>query len=93
MVAQLAKIMAVFCRFAFVDNPASPTMPTHFLYRCCIAICILGSASFSFAQAGADAAPDFDDVVNRGLNYLREKGQGENGTISPRVGSGITSLA
>jgi squalene-hopene/tetraprenyl-beta-curcumene cyclase len=68
-------------------------MLTNALYRCCIAICILASASFSFAPEGADAAPESDEVVTRGLNYLREKGQGEDGTISPRVGSGITSLA
>jgi squalene-hopene/tetraprenyl-beta-curcumene cyclase len=68
-------------------------MPSQILYRCCIAVCILTNVRISLAQEGADAAPEFSEVVTRGLNYLRDKGQNEDGTISPRVGSGITSLA
>lgn len=34
-----------------------------------------------------------DDVVAKGITYLRETGQGDNGMLSPRVGSGVTSLA
>lgn len=33
------------------------------------------------------------DIVKKGLTFLRDKGQGEDGAISPRVGSGVTSLA
>jgi squalene-hopene/tetraprenyl-beta-curcumene cyclase len=68
-------------------------MPTRIVNRCCIAVCIFASVRFSFAQENAVAEPDFDEVVTRGLDYLRDKRQGEDGTISPRVGSGITSLA
>lgn len=35
----------------------------------------------------------FEKVVQQGLEFLREQGQGEDGTFSPRMGSGITSLA
>lgn len=33
------------------------------------------------------------EVAARALEYLREAGQDENGAFSPRVGSGVTSLA
>ncbi len=33
------------------------------------------------------------EIVNKGLDFLRSKGQEVNGSFSPRVGSGITSLA
>lgn len=33
------------------------------------------------------------DIVKKGLNFLRDKGQGADGALSPRAGSGITSLA
>jgi len=33
------------------------------------------------------------EIVKKGLAFLREEGQGADGAISPRVGSGITSLA
>lgn len=33
------------------------------------------------------------DVVDRGLAFLRERGQAADGTFSVRAGSGITSLA
>jgi squalene-hopene/tetraprenyl-beta-curcumene cyclase len=49
--------------------------------------------SLCFGQGEADPEPAIDNVVERGLSYLCDKGQGEDGTISPRVGSGITSLA
>ncbi|MEM9660220.1 MAG: hypothetical protein AAF961_17790, partial [Planctomycetota bacterium] len=34
-----------------------------------------------------------DQAVQRGLAFLREQGQAEDGTLSSRVGSGVTSLA
>jgi squalene-hopene/tetraprenyl-beta-curcumene cyclase len=50
-------------------------------------------ASQSFAQAPSNTATSIDDVVTKGLNYLRDKGQNADGVLSPRIGSGITSLA
>lgn len=33
------------------------------------------------------------DIVQKGLTFLRDKGQDDDGAISPRVGSGVTSLS
>lgn len=45
------------------------------------------------AQSTGDENKSLADVVAKGLDFLREKGQGEDGTLSPRIGSGVTSLA
>jgi squalene-hopene/tetraprenyl-beta-curcumene cyclase len=50
----------------------------------------------SFAPCRADdqrRTRPLNDVVQRGLSYLRDKGQDAQGAFSPRMGSGITSLA
>jgi hypothetical protein len=39
-----------------------------------------------------EATKPLDEVVARGLGYLRDNGQNEDGTLSPRIGSGVTSL-
>ena len=44
------------------------------------------------AQA-AELTKAVDEVASRGLDYLRDKGQNKDGTLSPRIGSGVTSLA
>lgn len=41
----------------------------------------------------ATSTPKLDQVVQQGLAYLRDTGQGADGMLSPRAGSGITSLA
>ncbi|WP_425400501.1 prenyltransferase/squalene oxidase repeat-containing protein [Aeoliella sp.] len=50
------------------------------------------ATSVAHAQ-DTQTAPKLDEVVQSGLAYLRDTGQGENGMLSPRAGSGITSLA
>lgn len=52
----------------------------------------LVASSPTLAQQ-ASPAPKLDEVVQSGLAYLRDTGQGEDGMLSPRAGSGITSLA
>ena len=61
---------------------------------------LLRSVALAIALAGAYCAarapatePTLDQVVTRGLNYLRDKGQDDKGRLSPRIGSGVTSLA
>ncbi|MCO6043748.1 terpene cyclase/mutase family protein [Aeoliella sp. ICT_H6.2] len=46
----------------------------------------------SQAQEAVDG-PKLNDVVQNGLTYLRDQGQDDSGMLSPRAGSGITSLA
>ncbi len=43
--------------------------------------------------AADERLPTLNEVVSKGLAYLRDTGQTEDGKISPRMGSGITSLA
>lgn len=50
-------------------------------------------ASTSPQVASAVDKEKFDGVVSKGLAYLRDTGQVDNGMLSPRVGSGVTSLA
>ncbi len=50
-------------------------------------------ASRCVAQDTPASGPSMADVAARGLEYLRETGQNEDGVFSPRVGSGVTSLA
>lgn len=44
------------------------------------------------ACAPLAAAQDAADSINRGLDYLREKGQAEDGTFTAQAGPGITAL-
>lgn len=67
-------------------------MRRRLLWSLGLALCVAGNAGYAAGEAAA-LAVDFDQMVNDGLAYLRDKGQGEDGTISPRVGSGVTSLA
>lgn len=41
----------------------------------------------------AQESNEFRNMVARGFDYLRDKGQAEDGTFSARAGSGITALA
>lgn len=58
---------------------------------------LLGVISLGVLPCGAQEAksdrPEFAKVVSQGLAYLRETGQESDGSFSPRMGSGITSLA
>ena len=54
--------------------------------------CLLAPASTSQAQVSSNS-PELEKVVTKGLAYLRDTAQQPNGMISPRVGSGVTSLA
>lgn len=65
-------------------------MSRSFVASLCVVVLSAGSV---FGQAASGEEPSMEQVVTRGLDFLREKGQDENGTLSPRVGSGITSLA
>src|SRR5262245_9085554 len=47
----------------------------------------------AMGQTSRDEKADTRTVIDRGLAYLRETGQGKDGVLSPRVGSGVTSLA
>lgn len=51
---------------------------------------LTGLASTSSAQV--DAAK-VDQAVARGVEYLKVRGQSEDGAISPRIGIGVTALA
>lgn len=51
------------------------------------------SATLSVPNTEVSSEAQRVEIVNRGLDYLRDKGQEGNGSFSPRVGSGITSLA
>jgi hypothetical protein len=53
---------------------------------CVMLIC---AAGLGHARA---AEPDLKDVVSRGFDFLA-KAQNDKGQISPRIGSGVTSLA
>jgi hypothetical protein len=50
---------------------------------------LTGVTHRGFATEVFDQAK-FDSMVQRGLNYLREHGQAEDGTFSIEAGSGIT---
>ncbi len=57
------------------------------------ALTVAGCLSPSFALAATDESKPLEEVVSAGLAYLRDKGQDKDGTLSPRIGSGVTSLA
>jgi squalene-hopene/tetraprenyl-beta-curcumene cyclase len=59
----------------------------------CAALLALVSCRSSLAQEANSSTPALKQVVERGLSYLRDKGQNNDGTLSPRIGSGVTSLA
>lgn len=48
-------------------------------------------SNLAAAQSGADAAT-FEKSVQRGIDYLRTKGQGPDGSYSGNVGPGVTAL-
>src|SRR5262245_23635082 len=54
-----------------------------------VATFIVVTANLGYAQD----APELGEVVHRGLDYLRKKGQAEDGTFTAKAGSGITALA
>lgn len=54
---------------------------------------ILGSAASAVAQGAAAAVDQRAEVVEKGLQYLREQGQAEDGTFSAQAGPGLTALA
>jgi hypothetical protein len=66
-------------------------MPARRLTYFVVLTLLYGATSPQLASA-VDKAK-LDGVVTKGLTYLRETGQGDNGMLSPRVGSGVTSLA
>lgn len=53
----------------------------------------LACTSWCAGQEVPPTQPSMESVAARGLDFLRESGQDENGAFSPRAGSGITSLA
>lgn len=53
----------------------------------------LCAASIGQAQESGDSSTQFDQTVERGLEYLRATGQAEDGTFSAKVGPGVTALA
>lgn len=66
------------------------------LWLLSLAAVLCGSWSFAAESSQAVAAQessDLEQVVSKGLAFLREQGQTAEGTLSPRMGSGITSLA
>jgi hypothetical protein len=58
-----------------------------------LAAVIAGHAVVSPAGAQDAQAPDVQTAVQRGLEYLRTKGQAEDGTFTIQAGPGITALA
>ncbi len=58
-------------------------MRTNRTYSLCLAL---------FLTGGAARAADLDTVVSRGISYLQNKGQTEEGAYTPQTGIGITAL-
>jgi squalene-hopene/tetraprenyl-beta-curcumene cyclase len=61
--------------------------------KCAVFLSLLASVNCSLAQDSVPEVAPLETLVERGLTYLRGTGQGEDGVLSPRVGSGVTSLA
>src|SRR5688572_17558653 len=57
-----------------------------------LAIVLFGSAQCSAQQANGQAAPQVDQMVSRGIEFLRSKGQAANGSYTEQAGIGITAL-
>jgi squalene-hopene/tetraprenyl-beta-curcumene cyclase len=68
-------------------------MPKNNAFKFAIFVGLVAAANSSLGQDPSPQSPSLEQVAKRGLTYLREKGQGEDGVLSPRVGSGVTSLA
>ncbi len=57
---------------------------------------VVNSSAPSQDQDKGSSSPSvntLNEIVGRGLDYLKNEGQGPDGMFSPRAGSGITSLA
>lgn len=57
-----------------------------------IALMIVSPLFFN-APAGAQSNIHRDKIVAKAVEYLRERGQGADGSFSPKVGIGVTALA
>ncbi|QDU57713.1 prenyltransferase/squalene oxidase repeat-containing protein [Aeoliella mucimassa] len=67
-------------------------MSIHRTIATCVAVaCLAALAPLSSAEETENAK--LQEVVTKGLDYLRETAQEPSGMISPRSGSGITSLS
>lgn len=53
----------------------------------------LCTALFSFSVVRGDTAADVDVAVNRGIEFLKSRGQAADGSISGASGTAVTSLA
>lgn len=53
----------------------------------------LAAAQAVYAQSGSEIAASQRQAVQRGLEFLRTKGQAEDGTFSARMGLGLTAMA
>ncbi|QDV25598.1 prenyltransferase/squalene oxidase repeat-containing protein [Aureliella helgolandensis] len=62
------------------------------LGRACVAIMVLFGSLNSGALGQVDQA-QLQRTVDRGLEYLRTRGQADDGAVSPKIGIGVTALA
>ncbi len=72
-------------------------MNTYRLISVCLALAGLLFAPLSHAQDATGDAKTVESkrtaAIERGLKYLAEQGQAEDGTFTAKAGSGLTSLA
>lgn len=71
---------------------AAMTSSKHLVFYCCV----LGGAAIAAAQSPVATSAAIDqraEVVEKGLQFLREHGQAEDGTFSAQAGPGLTALA
>src|SRR4051794_39027574 len=59
----------------------------------CVAVLLpLGIGSSVEAQQGGGDAATFEKTVQRGIDFLKTKGQAEDGSYSKNAGPGVTAL-
>ena len=62
------------------------------LWRLAVCTCLL-LASASLGARAQDVPQGLEEVTRKAIDYLRTRGQKEDGSFSPQVGIGVTALA
>ncbi len=68
-------------------------MNTEFAYRKLFAVLTLAVVCASGTLGRSQTNADREVIVRQGIEYLRQRGQQDDGAFSPKIGIGVTALA